>query len=84
MNCILNKRWYVLMAMLVLTIFCVTVSAQAAEEKIHIRATCNVPPGDLMGDTMGQFLKILKEKSGGKVTYEMHAGGVLGFHPGSP
>jgi TRAP-type C4-dicarboxylate transport system substrate-binding protein len=78
MNCILIKRWYVLMAMLVLTIFCVTVSAQAAEEKIHIRATCNVPPGDLMGDTMGQFLKILKEKSGGKVTYEMHAGGVLG------
>jgi TRAP-type transport system periplasmic protein len=78
MKCIRNEKWFGLIAALALIIFCVTVSAQAAEDKVHIRATCNVPPGDLMGDTMGYFLKILKEKSGGKVTYEMHAGGVLG------
>ena len=67
-----------LIAALALIIFCVAVSAQAASDKVHIRATCNVPPGDLMGETMGQFLKILKEKSAGRVTYEMHPGGVLG------
>ena len=33
---------------------------------------------DLMAATMAHFLEILKAKSGGKVTYEYHPGGVMG------
>ena len=74
----LKNKKFGLIAALVLIIFCVAVSAQAAVDKVHIRATCNVAKGDLMGETMAHFLTILKEKSGGNVTYEMHFGGVLG------
>jgi TRAP-type C4-dicarboxylate transport system substrate-binding protein len=64
--------------MLGLFLICFTGSVYAAVDKVHIRAATNVSATDLMATTMDHFLKVLKEKGKGKVTYEMHTGGVLG------
>ena len=34
--------------------------SEAAVDKVHIRATCNVPANDLMAGTMDHFLQVLK------------------------
>lgn len=62
---------------LLLIFFC-SVNASAAIEKVNIRAGANVPAADLMAGSMEQFLKILKQKTDGKVSYEYFPGGVLG------
>ena len=53
-------------------------ATQAAVDKVHIRAATNVPPTDLMAQTLEHFLKTLRDRSKGNVTYEYHPGGVLG------
>ena len=72
-----EKRSLFLVVAVLFTVGFIGIS-EAAVDKVHIRATCNVPASDLMAGTMDHFLQVLKEKSGGRVTYEMHPGGVLG------
>jgi tripartite ATP-independent transporter DctP family solute receptor len=59
----------------------VTVYANAAEEKINIRAATNVASSDLMSRTMEHFLQVLEAKGKGKISYNMFSGGVLGTTP---
>lgn len=49
-----------------------------AADKVHIRATSNVPASDLMAGSMKKFLEILEVKSKGQITYDYFPGGVLG------
>ena len=65
-------------SILVLLVFSYTGLASAVVDKVNIRAACNVAPSDLMAGTLAHFLEVLKTKGGGKITYEMHPGGVLG------
>jgi len=58
--------------------FLLVSGAAAAMNEVHIRATSNTPATDLMAGSMEHFLKVLKEKSEGKVTYDFFPGGVLG------
>ena len=73
-----KERISLFLVVVVLLMFGFIGISEAAVDKVHIRATCNVPANDLMAGTMDHFLQVLKAKSGGRVTYEMHPGGVLG------
>ena len=72
------KTMLLFASILVLVVFSYTGPASAVVDKVHIRAGANVPASDLMAGTLGHFLEILKTKGAGKITYEMHPGGILG------
>src|SRR4030043_1861058 len=73
-----RNKMLVFASILALGVFSYSGIAGAVVDKVHIRAASNVAPTDLMAATMAHFLEILKTKSGGKVTYEYHPGGVMG------